>query len=347
LEGQQPPNYMVKYPTDDYNSQYILGKCLADDKCSSEQYMTAMTSSVYCQTRGDAGASCQISDQLYHCKSEVCAGPSGSTSGYCCSDEVAADIGACASGTCESGSGLCSDKKLPGETCDSSDDCYNGAKCLPEGGGGRCCEFTKQSFDDAQFSGGMNDYNNIGKCAACGDASIVDSRGEARAGMCQSCAAGYTLLEGQQPPNYMVKYPTDDYNSQYILGKCLADDKCSSEQYMTAMTSSVYCQTRGDAGASCQISDQLYHCKSEVCAGPSGSTSGYCCSDEVAADIGACASGTCESGSGLCSDKKLPGETCDSSDDCYNGAKCLPRGAVGVAASSPSSRSTTRSSVEV
>ena len=46
---------------------------------------------------------------------------------------------------------------MAGETCDSSDDCYNGVKCLPEGGGGRCCEFTKQSFDDAQFSGGMND----------------------------------------------------------------------------------------------------------------------------------------------------------------------------------------------
>ena len=139
--------------------------------------------------------------------------------------------------------------------------------------------------------------------------------------MCQSCAAGYTLLDGQQPPNYKVKYPTDDYNSQYILGKCLADDRCSSEQYLTAMTSSVDCYTRGDAGAGCQISDGLYVCKSEVCRGPSGSTSGYCCSDEVAADIGACASGACESGSGLCSDKKLQGETCSSSDDCYNGMK--------------------------
>ena len=136
--------------------------------------------------------------------------------------------------------------------------------------------------------------------------------------MCQTCAAAHTLLDGQQHPNYMVKYNTDDYHSQLIRGRCFADDKCNSEQYLTVSASMVMCYSRGDAGAGCEISDQLYHCKSEVCRGQTGSTTGYCCNDDaIQPSDGQCCK-LCSSSDGSCLVREAC-PPCDASGDIANG----------------------------
>ena len=113
------------------------------------------TNEVYCSNKVAAGQSDSYS---YKCLSGVSLG------GFCCAEGVTSE--GCASGMCDSGTGACSTKSSPGQSCTTTDDCFGGNACLGSEGNKRCCAFTESNF---------NANNGMYKgCNSCGDETAQD-----------------------------------------------------------------------------------------------------------------------------------------------------------------------------
>ena len=66
-------------------------------------------------------------------------------------------------------------------------------------------------------------------CNACGDEIAQDYLGRSKPGLCETCASGYTYLDGQAHPTISFQPGSDDF-----VGRCVPDDMCDfSTEYMS------------------------------------------------------------------------------------------------------------------
>ena len=192
-------------------------------------------------------------------------------------------------------------QSLAGQSCTTTDDCFGGKACLGSEGNKRCCAFTESNF---------NANNGMYKgCNSCGDETAYDIYDIRTPGICETCESGYTYLDGQA--HSTISFEPGDYE---FLGRCIADDKCDfSTQYIYSMgTNEVHCTNKVAAG---QSNSYSWKCLSGVSLG------GFCCAEGVTSE--GCASGMCDSGTGACSTKSSPGQSCTTTDDCFGGNACL------------------------
>ncbi|ACO70087.1 predicted protein [Micromonas commoda] len=268
-----------------------MGRCVADDKCDfSTQYLYSMSStSYYCSNKRAAGET--ASGSSWQCLSGVSLG------GYCCAEGVTSE--GCASGKCDSGTGACSTKSSPGGSCTTTDDCFGGKACLGGEGNKRCCDFAEWEF---------NENNGLYKgCNSCGDETAQDSFGGSKPGLCETCASGYTYLDGQAHPT--ITFRPGSYE---FMGRCVADDKCDfSTQYLYSMSStSYYCSNKRAAGET--ASGSSWQCLSGVSLG------GYCCAEGATAPSNGECCTHCAQSTGTCAVRSTC-SPCDASGDIANG----------------------------
>ena len=222
-----------------------------------------------------------------------------SLGGYCCAEGVTSE--GCASGQCDSGTGACSTKSSPGGSCTTTDDCFGGKPCLGGEGNKRCCDFSEWEFnsDDRLYKG----------CNACGDETAQDYLGRSKPGLCETCASGYTYLDGQAHPTISFQPGSDDF-----VGRCVPDDMCDfSTEYIYSMGTSYYhCLDLLAAGVNSQSGDGGWSCLSGVSLG------GYCCAEGATVPSNGDCCTHCAQGTGTCAVRSicLP---CDASGAIENG----------------------------
>ena len=192
-------------------------------------------------------------------------------------------------------------QSLAGQSCTTTDDCFGGKACLGSEGNKRCCDFYERDFnsDDGLYKG----------CNACGDEIAQDYLGRSKPGLCETCASGYTYLDGQAHPTISFQPGSDDF-----VGRCVPDDMCDfSTEYMYAMSASTYyCSNLQAAGDDSWSGDGGWSCLSGVSLGD------YCCAEGATVPSNGDCCTHCAQGTGTCAARSTC-SPCDASGAIENG----------------------------
>ena len=242
------------------------GDMICRQVCDPATEYRRSSSDVFCTKKLVPGSYCDSSDQ---CASGLCSG------GYCCNAAAAA---ANCTKACESSwhvtPGMCTNKSMPGESCQTTSDCFGGSACV----GGTCCAFSEYDANPPPYMGmGGGGYSN---CTSCDSLN---------GGQCGACAPGYQLES---------RY---DYGPGGSKGNKVCRQVCDPATEYRRSSSDVFCTKKLPPGSYCYNSPGNDHDPSDQCA--SGLCSGGTCCDQTAVASG-CSKG-CEPVSGSCTTKSV------------------------------------------
>uniref|UniRef100_A0A7S0X9E7 Uncharacterized protein n=1 Tax=Mantoniella antarctica TaxID=81844 RepID=A0A7S0X9E7_9CHLO len=272
--------------------------------CDPASQFRRSLSDISCTAKLTPGTYCNAY-QPDECASGLCGGASSKfpTSRFCC--DQAATTSNCSQG-CESITGQCTNKSGPGETCNTSTDCFSEKACL----NGKCCQFSQM---DMSLSA---DPHGVTNCNSCDNS-----------GMCSACGVGF---------KFEARYPHRWFHMPGT-GGMVCRQQCDPATEYRKFSSDLVCTKKLAPGQSCYSIPSYNHhpddtCQSGLCGGTPymnegnsyesnivGSV-GFCCDKAAAASN--CSKG-CEAISGACTAMSGAGERCQTSAQCYGERACL------------------------
>ena len=262
--GACAPGYQLESQYN-HGHGWSSGNMVCRQVCDPATEYRRSSTDVLCTKKLGPGSSCNsygTASSNASCLSGLCGG------GACCN--AAAAAAGCTKG-CENSwhvtPGMCTNKSIAGETCQTSSDCFGGKACV----GGTCCVFSTYDANPPSYysPSSSQGYSN---CTSCNSLN---------GGQCGACAPGYQL-ESQY-----------NYGPWSSSGNMICRQVCDPATEYRRSSSDVLCTKKLAPGSYCDSSDM---CASGLCGG------GTCC-DQTAVASG-CSKG-CEPVSGSCTTKSV------------------------------------------